>query len=385
MIEILLLTALVVSTLLLVYPFVIYPALLFGLSRFVSDNHPDKSAPSPSVALVIAAYNEEDVIEEKINNSLLLDYPNELLSIIVFSDASSDDTDDIVRSYEDEGVELIRIEGRVGKTECQNRIAEMVEEDIIVFSDANSMYERHAIEKLVDAFSPDIGCVVGELKYRDSSEVEGESFYWKYESMIKHLESRLNSSVTGNGSIYAVRNSSYVPLSRGAISDFAEPLAIISNGERVRYAPEAIAWEHTGSSIEEELKRRSRIVTRSWHTVANFVHLLSPLRYPVFSFQLASHKVLRWLTPVFLALALTSNVALVAVEPRIPYIVFLALQFAMYTLAAIGWVLDQWSTSNPIICHIPYYFLVSNYGMARGFWNFLLSNNIVTWDTADRG
>lgn len=383
MIESILVTVLVVSTFLIAYPFIIYPLVLSVLSRLVGDS-PVGETTNPSVALVIAAYNEEEVIREKIENSLALSYPEELLSIIVFSDASSDDTDEIVQSYEDTGVKLVRIEGRVGKTECQNRVAEMVDEDIIVFSDANSIYEPDVVEQLVKSFSPETGCVVGELKYKDDSDVEGESFYWTYESIIKRLESQLHSSVTGNGSIYAVRNSSYVPLSRGAISDFAEPLAVVSNGERVRYAPEAIAWERTGSTVAEEFDRRSRIVTRSWHTVASFAHLLNPLRYPVFSFQLFSHKVLRWLAPVFLALTFASNVALVAVAPRVPYVAFLALQVGLYALAAIGWVLDRRSVSSPIICHIPYYFLVSNYGMARGFRNFLSGTNIVTWDTADR-
>ncbi|TYL39301.1 glycosyl transferase [Natronococcus pandeyae] len=384
MLEITLLVALVVAVALLTHSYFFYIGVLFLLSKIIPDESTSQSDSLPSVALVIAAYNEEDVIAEKIENSLALDYPDDLLSIVVFSDASSDRTDEIVRSYADEGVDLVRIEGRVGKTECQNRVFETLEEEIIVFSDANSMYKSDAVRELAAAFAPDVGCVVGELKYRDSSDVEGESFYWTYESIIKRLESKLRSSVTGNGSIYAVRNSSYVPLRRGAISDFAEPLAIVGNGEKVKYAPGAVAWESTGETVDEELNRRSRIVTRSWHTVANNSQLLNPVRFPLFAFQLASHKVFRWLSPVFLGIAFASNLGLVLVSENPLYLALLVAQLAFYCLAAAGAVLDRTSVSSPKIVHIPYYFLVANYGMFIGLWNFIRRENIVTWETVSR-
>ncbi|ELY54576.1 family 2 glycosyl transferase [Natronococcus amylolyticus DSM 10524] len=384
MLELTLLALLLVAVLLLVHSYFLYIPLLALLARLTPT--PDSSVPDslPSVALVIAAYNEEDIIAEKIENSLELEYPDDRLSIVVFSDASSDRTDEIVRSYADEGVDLVRIEGRVGKTECQNRVADAVDEEIVVFSDANSMYEPAAIRELVASFGPDVGCVVGELKYRDSSDVDGESIYWRYESLIKRLESAVGSSVTGNGAIYAVRNSSYVPLRRGAISDFAEPLAIVANGERVAYTADAVAWESTEETVDDELDRRSRIVTRSWHTVANNAGLLNPVRYPVFSFQLLSHKVLRWLSPILLAVALLSNLALVLVSTSPIYLALLGAQLTFYALALAGAALDRTSLSPPTLVHVPHFFLVANYGMLVGLWNFLRRENIVTWNTTAR-
>ncbi|ELY95664.1 glycosyl transferase family protein [Natrialba hulunbeirensis JCM 10989] len=367
----------------------IHSYAVYALSMWIGGRIRDRALTSstselPSVALIIAAYNEEEIIGEKIENSLRLAYPDEKLRIIVFSDESSDRTDDIVEGYADRGVELIRIEGRVGKTSCQNKVVEMVDEDILVFSDANSMYESDAIQRLVQKFDPNVGCVVGELRYRQSSDVEGESVYWRYESLIKRLESRVNSLVTGNGSIYAVRAESYVPLPREAISDFAEPLEIVRQGELVTYAPGAVAWEDTEGSSTSEFRRRVRIVTRCWHAIANYPDLLNPLRHPLFSYQLWSHKVLRWLSPVLLILVLITNVGLVVTTGSVLYQLLLAGQFGFYFLAGVGALAERLEVDDPLFTHVPYYFLSANYGMLLGLWNFLHGSNIVVWETSNR-
>ncbi|GCF14476.1 glycosyl transferase [Haloarcula mannanilytica] len=368
----------------LVHAYFFYPLSLRVLNPIVGSPLDRRTEPLPSVALIIAAYNEEDVIHEKIENSLELEYPSNKLNIIVFSDASSDRTDEIVKEYESEGVTLIRIEGRVGKTECQNRVTERVDEEILVFSDANSMYEPNAITELVHGFTPEVGCVVGELRYRDSSDVEGESFYWRYESRIKSLESEFHSLVTGNGSIYAVRTSSYVPQPPDRISDFTEPLSIIRNGERVRYVPSAVAWEETGSSPDDELSRRIRIVTRSWNSIIEYTDLLNPLQDSKIAYQLISHKVIRWLSPLLLMVALGANVGLVLSGTSISYEIALAGQIAFYMLAGLGGMAEQFGVDDPLITHVPFYFLYANYGMLRGFLNFVNGSNIVVWETTDR-
>ncbi len=368
----------------LVHTYALYPVVLSLISQIVESDHQELPADLPTVSLVIAAYNEEDVIAEKIENSIALDYPAEKLELIVFSDASSDRTDEIVESYADEGVELIRVEGRVGKTECQNVVAEQVGSEIIVFSDANSMYDPDAIRELIRGFGPSVDCVVGELRYSDDSDVDGESTYWRYERLIKRLESKLGSIVTGNGSIYAVRTSSYVPLPRDAISDFAEPLALIENGSRIAYAPTAIARERTDQSVESELSRRVRIVTRSWNTLSDHTALLNPRQYPVFSFKLFSHKVFRWLSPVFLVGALATSVVLTLVTRGLFYPVVLGFQIVFYLCALVGAISDRVGRQVSSIFHIPYYFVVSNYGMGLALVNFLKQRNIVTWETAER-
>lgn len=378
------LAAFLVSIGSMIHTYFAYALSLVLLSSTSSDKENQGYQTTPIVALVIAAYNEEEIIAEKIENSLDLDYPRDSLEIIVFSDASSDRTDEIVRSYADQGVRLKRIEGRVGKTQCQNQVVETVNADIIVFSDANSMYEPNAISNLVQGFSEGVGCVVGELRYRQTNGTEGESVYWKYEQLIKKLESKVGSLVTGNGSIYAVQKESYVPLPSEMISDFAEPLAIVSSGETVKYASDAVAWEETGSSTESELSRRIRITTRCWNTVVDYFHLLNPLKYPLFSYQLLSHKLLRWLSPVFLILICITNLLLVVLDSKRRYKYILSLQTAFYSAAVAGWLFDRADESAPTVFHVPYYFIVANYGMLIGFWNFVRRRNIVTWETTAR-
>jgi glycosyltransferase involved in cell wall biosynthesis len=365
--------------------YVLYPIQLYILGSFldrsVEIDRPDEELPT--VSLVVAAYNEAEIIEDKILNSLELDYPEEKLDIVVFSDASSDGTDEIARSYRSEGVHLERIEGRVGKTECQNRVTAMLETDIIVYSDADSMYEPNAIRRLVARFDEDVGCVVGELRYRNYG-VEAESAYRRLEQLIKRLEPRVSSIVGGNGSIYAVRRDSYVPLPPDQISDFAEPLAVVRNGERAEYAHDAIAWENTGETTQSEMTRRIRISTRLWHGLTDYLELLNPVRYPLFSYQLASHMPLRWLSPVYLAVAGISNVALVLTTGGLLYPLLLAGQAVCYAAAGIGGLLDRLGLPNPKPLYVPYYFLVLNYSLLIGLTNFLRNRNIVTWETETR-
>ncbi|MDS0300277.1 glycosyltransferase family 2 protein [Halogeometricum sp. S1BR25-6] len=372
------------ALLLLLHVYCLYPITLFVLGSIINRSTAERSFDElPSVSLVVAAYNEEEVIEEKIRNSLELDYPDDKLDIVVFSDASSDATDRIVRSYEDSGVRLERIEGRVGKTECQNRVAERVSGDIIVFSDADSMYETDAIRRLVEKFDSDVGCVVGELRYQKYG-VEAESAYRTFEKLIKRLEPKVSSIAGGNGAIYAVRRRSYVPLPPDEISDFAEPLAIVQGGERAEYTTEARAWENTGETVESEMSRRVRISTRSWNTLLNYVSLLNPFRHPLFSFQLASHHVIRWLSPVLLAVVSVTNLALVLFTDNLLYALLLVGQVGFYLLAAVGAVsrrLDRWT---PQIAYVPFYFLVLNYSLVVALWNVVRNRNIVTWETETR-
>ncbi|MWV65231.1 glycosyltransferase [Halorubrum sp. JWXQ-INN 858] len=368
----------------MLHTFFFYPATLYLYNRLCSSDQAVQLDKLPSTALIIAAYNEEDVIAEKIENSLKLEYPTDRLNVVVFSDGSDDTTDEIVRSYENQNVTLVRIEGRVGKTECQNRVAKLVDEEILVFSDANSMYEPDALKELVRGFTPRIGCVVGELRYHDSSNVEGESVYWRYESRIKRLESATSSLITGNGSIYAVHAESYVPQPADAISDFTEPLSILRNGGLVKYAPKAVAWEETEKNATNELNRRIRIVTRSWNSIVRYPDLLNPLSHPRIAYQLWSHKVLRWLSPVFLLAIAVSNVGLVALSNPTFYTIPLVGQGVFYSLAVAGYFSEKGYLKHRAIIHIPFYFIQANYGMFRGLLNFLQGSNVIVWDTSDR-
>lgn len=383
-VEYTLVTVFVLSVAVLVHTYFLYPLSLIVLNKVTNSEYPRAKEELPTVALVIAAYNEEEIIEQKIQNSLDLTYPDELLNIIVFSDASDDDTDDIVREYENEGVTLKRIEGRVGKTVCQNEVAKTINEEIIVFSDANSMYEPDAIEKIVEKFSDNVGCVVGELKYKSESNVEGESFYWRYESLIKRLESRFHSLVTGNGSIYAIKSADYVPQPANAVSDFTGPLSILRQGKLVKYAPSAVAWEKTGDSEKEEYNRRVRIITRSWNSIVQYLDLLNIFKSPKIAYELWSHKIFRWFSPVLLGVALVSNGVLVVISDNPLYTVTLWTQLLFYSMGCAGYIFERRQLRNPSVTYIPYYFLYSNLAMLRGMLNFVQGTDIVTWETTQR-
>jgi cellulose synthase/poly-beta-1,6-N-acetylglucosamine synthase-like glycosyltransferase len=371
--------SLVVILILFCYPYLLYPGLLAVLAAVkpAPVGNPEWTEP-PSVTLIIAAYNEADVIGEKVENALELAYPDEQLEIIVFSDGSTDGTDDIVREYESERVTLIRVEGRVGKTACQNRVIKAASGDILVFSDADSMYNCDAIQALVRAFDRETGCVVGELQYADT---DGESAYWRYERLIKRLESKTGSTVAGNGAIYAVRANAYEPLPPDAISDFEEGLALLEQGWRVTYQPDAVARERT-EDTSGEFDRRIRIVTRSLHGIGRFRTLLNPLRSPEISFKLHSHKLLRWATPFWLVVILLVSVVL-ALAGSTFALALLGVQAICYVAAAIGFVLDR-QGRQPRSVYLPYYFLVANYGIAQGLLKYLTSENVVVWETSAR-
>lgn len=360
-----------------------YPIMLGAIASFRHVLTKADETHEPAVSLIIAAYNEEAVIGEKIENSLKLDYPKDKLEIIVFSDASTDRTDEIVKGYADQGVKLLRIEGRKGKTYCQNEAAKVAQGEILVFSDANSMYEPGAIRKLVRHFADErVGCVSGELRYRDGEKsVEGERVYWGYEQTIKRLESRISSLVTANGSIYAVRKSLYEPLQADAISDFIEPFKIVGKGYRVIYEPEAIAWETTAKDPKKEFRRRVRIVTRSVHSLLgdrSLLSLLNPVKYGMFSIQLWSHKVLRWLSGLFLLLIFVFNVPLL--DQGLIYMIAMVTQAAFYLLALWGFLTEVVLKQRaPKLPHVVYYFLLSCCAMLKGVYNGLRGRAMITW------
>ena len=360
-----------------------YPLLLGAVSFFHRKRLVLDETYRPTVSLIIAAYNEEVVIGEKIKNSLLLDYPKDKLDIIVFSDASDDRTDEIVKSYADQGVKLLRIEGRKGKTYCQNEAAKIAKGEIIVFSDGNSMYEPDAIQKLVRHFADErVGCVSGELRYQSGAgAVEGERTYWAYDQILKQLESKVSSLVGANGSIYAVRRKLFRPLPPGTAEDLVRPLQIVQEGHRVVYEPEAVTWENTAQDASMEFQRRARIVTQSVRSLLDnrtLFHLFNPFCYGMFSIQLWSHKVLRWLSGILLLLIIALNIPLVG--HGWIYEATMAGQVAFYLLALWGFTSEKvLKRQAPKLPHVAYYFLLSCYAMLKGVYYGLRGRTMVTW------
>lgn len=359
-----------------------YPLLLLLLSHGARSEPDYAEVGQPRVTLLISAFNEADCIAEKLDNSLKLDYPKDLLEIVVISDASDDGTDEIVRGYADRGVRLLRMENRGGKTLGLNAGVEESSGDVIVFSDANAMYRPDAIKALVAPYTdPEIGAVIGESTYiePDSDSGKSESLYWRYETAIKRYESALGSVVGGDGAIYSVRRELYRPMAPDALSDFINPLQVVEQGKRCIYESRAISVEEVAGSFDKEFRRKVRIVNRGWRAVMSMKRLMNPLKYGLFAFELVSHKLLRWLVPVFLVALLVTNAFLLG-EHWI-YLPFFLAQIGFYGMASTGAVLKR-SGELSTALYIPYYFCLVNVASARGILDAYAGQTYTTWSTA---
>jgi cellulose synthase/poly-beta-1,6-N-acetylglucosamine synthase-like glycosyltransferase len=300
----------------LAYVYAGYPALLRLLVRLRGPRPVRREAIAPPASLVISAFNEAGVIERKLENALALDYPHDRLEIVVVSDASDDGTDDIVRGYAGRGVRLARQDERGGKTRGLNAAVPGLRGEIVVFSDANAMYQPEALRMLVRNFAdPAVGCVTGEARYLTGSGAaadRGERVYWDYEGQIKRLETAVGSMVGGDGAIYAIRRALWRELPETAINDFLNPLQIVGAGWRGVYEPDAVAYEETAGDAGSEYRRRVRIVSRSWRAVFQARDVLNPFRVGLFAWSLLSHKILRWLSGAWVASALVAAIAVLS-------------------------------------------------------------------------
>ena len=368
---------------LVIYVYAGYPLLLAlirslgGVRRVRRDE-----GYTPAVTLVISAYNEAGVIGEKLANSLALDYPAGKLEILVVSDASSDGTDSVVEGIGDPRVHLVRMQARGGKTVGLNAAVQRASGELVVFSDANAMYEKDALAKLARNFAdPDVGAVVGESTYAapEAESQRSEGLYWKYEVAIKRLESDIGSVVGGDGAIYAIRRRLYVPMAPDALSDFVNPLQIVRAGHRCVYDGESRSIERAAESFEKEFRRKVRIVNRAWRAMTKMRALLNPLRFGLMSWELFSHKVLRWLMPFILLGVLATNAALVTSAAL--YVVLMGVQIVFYSLAALGW---SWRRRRqlPSIVSVPFYFCLVNIAAALGICEALVGRTYTVWTTA---
>jgi cellulose synthase/poly-beta-1,6-N-acetylglucosamine synthase-like glycosyltransferase len=286
------------AALFVVYVYAGYPILLWIITRFL--RRPiHREEITPAVTLLISAYNEARVIGSKLENALALEYPSERLEIIVVSDASTDGTDAIVELLAERGVKLLRMSERRGKTMGLNAAMRQACGEIIVFSDANILYQKDVIRQLVQNFAdPNVGCVTGNSCYAENSDSAAhvqENNYWQYEQTIRSLESELGSTVGGDGAIFAIRRDLYTLLEADAINDLVIPLQIVARGYRAIFEPMAIGFEPSAGDFASEFRRKRRIVNRSWRGVRSVPQVLDPRAVGIFAWQAWSHKVLRWL------------------------------------------------------------------------------------------
>lgn len=363
------------------YIYVGYPALLYitGRLRKLRPVILDKDS-KPRVCLIISAFNEEKVLRDKIENSLSLQYPADKLTILVASDGSTDLTVDIAEEYADRDVELYHRPGRQGKSAVLNEVVNQRTEDVIVFTDANALFARDALSKLVRNFGdPAVGCVVGRLRYvnRETSSVSrAEGAYWKYEGIMSRLESAVKSVLVANGSIFAIRREHFQELYPEVANDFQIPIDIASRGLGVIYEPEAEATEHTTGCWREEFQRKVRIILRGLTGFSMLRHKINGFRL----WQFWSHKLLRWMVGLFLGIVFLTGASLAASGPV--YTVLFAGQVAFYMAALVGLVLRNEHKPRKIF-YIPFYFTVVNCAAMTGMLRFLSGQRLAVWEKAE--
>lgn len=329
-----------------------------------------KNEELPSVTLFITAFNEEDVVHEKMVNCLELDYPDEKFEIVWCTDGSDDGTNDLLAQYEK--VRVLYDPARNGKTAAMNRGVRFVDSDLIVFTDANTMVNKEAIRLIVQRFmNPKVGCVAGEKriadKETDGAAGGGEGIYWKYESALKAYDDRLYSAVGAAGELFAVRRELFFEMNKDTLlDDFIMSLTIAMQGYTIAYTPDAYAEEAGSADMVEEEKRKVRIAAGGLQSVWRLRPLLNPFKYGVLSFQYVSHRVLRWtLAPAMLFLMFPINIFLAFVPTwNLFYSILLLGQVLFYALGLTGYALAKRKIKHKLL-FIPYYFLFMNWNCIR--------------------
>ena len=362
------------------YAYIGYPLLLLLLSRIRPK--PVKSGHwTPSVTVVIAAYNEERDLAAKLENTLALDYPPSHLEVIVTSDCSSDRTDEIARSFAARGVRLHRQEERHGKTAAQNAAVTKARGEIIVFSDATTHYRPDVLKLMVPAFADkSVGCVTGRVIYqdeKDSSVGTGTQSYWNYEFFLKRHESAVCSLIGVCGCMYAVRASAYIPLYNEACSDFIIATTMVEQGLRAVYIPEAVCTEEPNRQAKKELAARVRIISQTFADLWRNRSVLNPFRSGFYAIQLWSHKLMRYLVPVFLIAIFIASAFLV---PRNAfYAAVFLMQVAFYLAALVSWALERLGVTFSLLA-LPQYFVITNLASLIAFVKFLTGERYTRWE-----
>ena len=363
-----------------IYIYLGYPLIVF-LAAKLRGRGVAKHRQEPTVSILIAAHNEVRHIGKTLDNTLALDYDAAKLQIIVVSDGSIDGTDDVVRRYADRGVRLLRQEPRNGKTAALNAAVQHATGEVLVFADANSMYERGALRHIVANFSdPSVGYVTGKLGYRNrdgSMTGDGCSLYMRYENFIRECESDFGSLVGVNGGIDAVRRSLYSPMNPDDLPDLVLPLRVVAAGFRVVYDPEALLTEEANSNARDEYRMRVRVSLRAIWTLADMSSMLNVRRHGFYAIQLLSHKALRYLAFAFMATTFVSA-ALLAPLGGIYRIAFFA-HLAFGLLASLGFAAERlgWHT-RPL--SVPYYFMLVNLASLQAFIKFARRQRHRVWN-----
>jgi cellulose synthase/poly-beta-1,6-N-acetylglucosamine synthase-like glycosyltransferase len=375
------LVALWLSIALVCYAYAGFPLLLLVASA-VRPRRVRREPVTPSISLIIAAYNEEDCIAERLENALAADYPRDALEVIVASDGSSDGTERIVRGYRDRGVRLLALPRR-GKIAALDEAVRNARGAVLVFSDANTVVEPGALRAIARNFAdPSVGGVVASTGYwmdgAGESSGRGEDLYWRYDTWLKHLESRTGSVVSAHGGLYAIRRSLYqAPVDGAVTDDFVISTAVIARGYRLVFEPDARAWELPVPTARREFSRRVRLMTRGMRAVAQRRELLNPFRHGFYAAVLFTHKVVRRLLFVPLVVIFAATAALSSQHEG--YASALAAQLLFIALAALGFALRGTRLGALKVFYVPFFFCMANLAAALAFARFARGERIVSW------
>jgi len=366
-----------------VYTYIGYPLALFFIGSLVARKEAHMSCNLPTVSLIVAAYNEEKSIRAKIENSLSLNYPKGLLEIIVVSDCSKDKTEDVVKEYLDENIKLLRLEARAGKTAAQNQGAKIAKGEVLIFSDATTIYDKGAVNKIIPHFNDKrVGCVGGRLIFinprKEENPLAQKNLYERLEEFVRTRETNFKTTFGIDGCLYAVRKELFRPLPDNLTTDFVLPLVLVEDGYRVVFEKDALAYEELPVDPGYEFRRKIRTVRVGLTGLYYMKALLNPLKFGLWiPFGLISHKILRWMSP-FLLLGLAASNLFLLNTPF--YLTALICQIIIYFLAGFGYIFRRNNISR--LFSIPLYFCILNLSAFLGFFEFIKGKRTEIWDTA---
>lgn len=381
-----------ISLFLVFYTFFGYGILLYILVKLRvmlkgKRTIPDNGGNWPTVTLIVAAYNEQDYIIEKIKNTLELNYPKDKISFIFVTDGSSDNTPDLIATYPQ--IKLMHRPERSGKIAAVHRAMKEVTTEVAIFTDANTFLNKDSMLNIARHYhDPTVGAVSGEkrVSIEDVADATaGEGFYWKYESKLKTWDSELYSVVGAAGELFSVRTSLYIPVEPDTIlDDFMISMLIAEKGYRIVYEPMAYATETGSENVKEELKRKVRIAAGGIQSIVRLKPLLNPFKQFTLTFQYISHRVLRWtVTPFLMILSFILNLIIVYNGAPMLYHVIAMAQLAFYIASLLGWLLEKRQIKIKIL-FIPYYFCMMNYAVVAGIRRYLKGSQSAAWEKSKR-
>lgn len=372
------------------YAFVGYGIVLYVLviiKRIVKKNKGISKSFEPGITLVIPCFNEADILADKIANSKQLDYPADKLTIVFITDGSTDGSQNYLQAWPQ--IQVLHENRRGGKTAAENRAMKYVHTPFVIFSDANTMLNSAALKNIVRHFEDDIvGCVSGEKRIinnaADSASAAGEGIYWKYESLLKRLDSELNSTCGAAGELVAFRTSLYRDLPEDTLlDDFMQSMQMATSGYKIVYESEAYAVETASENVTEELKRKVRICAGGWQSIHRLYGQLTIRKTPLLYFQYLSHWVLRWTFIPFLLIAFfVLNVSMIKTGSQV-YAIMMLVQVIFYSAAIVGFILENRRVKFKAV-FVPYYFCIMNYAVLADLQRYLSGQQKGIWDKAQR-